>query len=129
MPARFGGLDLVNPVHDADGQFQFSRSVSGPLVDRLMIQNCEYSDEVYDAQLKQKKTNLSSKNEALREKVNRLCESPLSTIELDPFLATPETGGARARREKGLHVAQVTFNWSSTNQSDSTTKIWSFINN
>ena len=43
-----------------------------------------------------------------------------------PF-STPEVGGARAQREKGL--AQVTFNWISTDQSDSTTQIWSVIKN
>ena len=39
----------------------------------------------------------------------------------------PEEGRVRARREKVL--AQVTFNWISTDQSDSTTQIWSVITN
>ena len=108
LPARLGGLGLVNPVHDADGQFQFSRSVSGPLVDRLMIQNCEYSDEVYDAQLKQKKTNLSSKNEALREKVNRLCESIPNDFKL--AITTAQEKGASSWLT-ALPIAEYDFNF------------------
>ena len=54
LPARLGGLGLFNPVQVSDLQFNNSLSVTAPLVDLILRQDCEYSYEVFCSQLNAK---------------------------------------------------------------------------
>ena len=54
LPARLGGLGLFNPEQVSDLQFNNSLSVTAPLVDLILRQDCEYSYEVFCSQLNAK---------------------------------------------------------------------------
>ena len=75
LPARLGGMGITNPVEIADSQYNNSKDVSGPLVDLLQMQNCQYSADIYYAQQSVKSDLKSSKRAALQEKANSMQES------------------------------------------------------
>ena len=54
LPARHGGLGLVNPAKNSRSQYQASTSISEPLKDLILAQIHEYSLDCIDAQVKAK---------------------------------------------------------------------------
>ena len=55
LPARLGGMGLINPMTIADQEYKASLEVSGPLVRCLINQNKTYSDEIVSEQRAAKK--------------------------------------------------------------------------
>lgn len=51
LPARLGGLGLVNPTKISSTQYNASVSISAPLKDRILVQNQEYPPDCIDAQV------------------------------------------------------------------------------
>ena len=54
LPARHGGLGLVNPAKTSHSQYQASTSISEPLKNLILAQNLEYPFDCIDAQIKAK---------------------------------------------------------------------------
>ena len=57
LPARLGGLGVVNPVQDSDRYYQASVTMSAPPVAYIVRQDPHYFLEVYYEQLDSCKTN------------------------------------------------------------------------
>ena len=54
LPARLGGIGLINPTKSSSLQHQASSSISAPLKEQILAQNNEYSMECIDAQVEAK---------------------------------------------------------------------------
>ena len=54
LPARLGGMGLVNPTKISSAQHKASASISDPLKDRILAQNREYPPDCIDAQVNAK---------------------------------------------------------------------------
>ena len=54
LPARSGGLGLLNPAKQCDLQFSASQSISKPLIESILQQDHEYSFECLEAQMSAK---------------------------------------------------------------------------
>ena len=54
LSARLGGLGLVNPIKISSEQHKASISITAPLKDQILSQDCEYSLDCIDTQVKAK---------------------------------------------------------------------------
>ena len=66
LPARLGGLGIINPSLDADLQYQASMKTTTPLVEKIVSQVYETSDDAVVSSLQQSVRRV--KNEVLRKK-------------------------------------------------------------
>ena len=69
LPARLGGLGIVNPVLDATYHYDMSREISSPLVDLITQGVMDYSFDTMCRQLELKEANVRKRDDLLKEKV------------------------------------------------------------
>ena len=56
LPVRLGGLGLTNPVQSANQQHSASLNITSPLTSAIANQDCNYSTNIIDQQLKTKQS-------------------------------------------------------------------------
>jgi len=114
LPARLGGLGLVNPTSLPSSEFQASISISAPLKDLILQQKSGYSVECLEAQVKAKTTAKKIKSDKAKSSAASLraststqsqramdlaqekgASSWLSTLPLDEFGFTLHKGAFR----------------------------------
>ena len=52
LPPRLGGLGIKNPVQEADNEYEASRSLAGPLCEKIFQNDSLYDVSVIDNQKK-----------------------------------------------------------------------------
>ena len=93
LPARHGGLGIVNPVKQADAEFSASLRISGPLCELIVSQSNHYSWETLNEQLKGKHEIQEKRSSDEKERATNLRSSLNNQLQLAMELAQ-EKGGS-----------------------------------
>ena len=81
LPARLGGLGLRNPVRSADDEFCASKKITRPLKDHILLQQHDYSYEVFTEQMLAKAEVRKQNRDRIDERANLLQQAAAPSLQ------------------------------------------------